>query len=136
MAQRQQPTAACDSGPVVEELIARLRHRRGELLAATRGRGLRLQVTLTQSTSTAYWLVVTADGTVGSVEPRTAGAKGFAPHLIVVGTPLEVRRALTGEDAFEDVVGAGTLVCQGEGELYSALFRIVGEELTNVLDVG
>lgn len=133
----QEPAAAaCDAGDVVDRLIRRLRGRRGDIVACTAGTALRLQVTLTQESSTTFRFIVTTDGTVGAVGPDSLRGERFAPHLLLVGSPQEVIDTVSGRRPWQEACDAGTAVGDEHVGLYQPLLLLVGAELADLLRPG
>lgn len=122
-----------DTAAVLRELVERLRGRRGDVVAATRGQPIRVQLTLVSDAPRSHLVVITGEGRVHVVRPAALGGTPFRPDLVLVGRPDQVRSTLMGSIEWNKAVAAGLAVTSVDFALLDSLRRVLADELVTVL---
>ena len=124
----------CSPDRVIRELIRRLGRRRQEVVAATGGDSLRVQVTVAEARSQSFRVVVTSTGLVSLLEPENLTGEEFRPQLVLVGTTAELLAVIVGSTPWRTAIDAGTVVPYVDPVGYESLREVVATELLDLLD--
>lgn len=126
------PEACRDVDAIVYGLLRRLRDRRDDVEQALHGRSLRIQVMLTTTYTTVYRIVLTTTGHVALMTPANLVGETFRPHLVLAGSPAEVRSVLT--ESAQQAADRGLLLAFVEAVHVERVTALVAEELLDLLD--
>lgn len=123
---------ASDAGAVVGRLLARLRHRSGEVMQAVGDVPLRVRIVISDPRQAEGWVLFTRGGNVASVSHDVMLREGASADLLLQGSSHAVLSAVLGLTPPGPALEAGVLIPMVPMDRLAPLLELIRAELADL----